>query len=57
VKSIIFFGIIDILQKWNSKKKIAGFTKSLTNEKKELSTVRPIFYAQRFSDFLTSCLE
>eukprot|EP01113_Clastostelium_recurvatum_P048170 TRINITY_DN8710_c1_g1_i1.p1 TRINITY_DN8710_c1_g1~~TRINITY_DN8710_c1_g1_i1.p1 ORF type:complete len:701 (-),score=185.25 TRINITY_DN8710_c1_g1_i1:44-2146(-) len=45
---IYYFGVIDFLQKYNSKKKIAGFAKSFKHEKKELSTVDPVFYMRRF---------
>ncbi|PRP84735.1 1-phosphatidylinositol-4-phosphate 5-kinase [Planoprotostelium fungivorum] len=59
------FGIIDVglhspstsddvqfLQKYDSKKKIAHFAKTLRHEKEELSTVNPELYASRFRDFL-----
>jgi len=45
---IYYIGLIDFLQKYNKKKKLAGFAKSLKYEKEELSTVDPVFYMERF---------
>jgi len=45
---IYHFGIIDFLQKYNKKKKIANFAKSLKYEKEAISTVDPTFYMSRF---------
>lgn len=42
-----FIGIIDILQKYNNKKRIANLAKSLRHAKDELSTVEPKMYAAR----------
>lgn len=49
--AIYFLGIIDILQKYNKKKKVAGFVKGIKHEKSTLSTVPPDQYAQRFCNF------
>eukprot|EP00727_Mastigamoeba_balamuthi_P010727 m51a1_g6277 hypothetical protein (1435) ;mRNA; f:187105-193505 len=43
-----YLGIIDILQKYDAKKKIAFFAKSLKYDKDLLSTVDPEYYAKRF---------
>jgi len=53
LKEIYYVGIIDILQKYNSKKKIAHIAKSLRYSKDALSTVGPTHYATRFKDFIT----
>lgn len=45
---VYHFGIIDFLQKYNKKKKIANFAKSLKYEKDQISTVDPVFYMSRF---------
>lgn len=45
---IYHFGIIDFLQRYNKKKKLANFAKSLKYEKEALSTVEPTFYMNRF---------
>ena len=42
------FGVIDFLQKFDTKKKFALFAKSLTHDKEGLSTADPAFYAKRF---------
>ena len=48
---LYFLGIIDILQKYNKKKKVAGFVKGIAHEKSTLSTVPPDQYARRFCKF------
>jgi len=45
---IYHFGIIDFLQKYNKKKKLANFAKTLKYEKEAISTVDPAFYMNRF---------
>jgi len=53
---LYFVGIIDFLQKYNKKKQIAHFAKSLRH-KGELSTVNPVHYASRFQEFINkSCV-
>jgi hypothetical protein len=54
---IYFVGIIDILQKWNAKKRIAGATKGLRYERIKLSTVNPKDYANRFLKFMNSVMD
>ena len=50
-KVIYFIGIIDILQKYNKKKKVAGFVKGIKYDQITLSTVPPDMYAKRFCEF------
>ena len=50
-KEIYFIGIIDILQKYNKKKKMAGFVKGMKYEQITLSTVPPDIYSKRFCQF------
>eukprot|EP01084_Bolivina_argentea_P083125 150513_1 len=50
-KQIFFIGIIDILQKYNNKKKVAGLIKGIRYEQITLSTVPPDMYANRFCQF------
>eukprot|EP01083_Nonionella_stella_P113037 333073_1 len=50
-KEIYLIGIIDILQKYNKKKKVARFVKGIKYEQSTLSTVPPDVYAKRFCDF------
>jgi len=55
-REVYHLGIIDILQKYDSKKKIAGFAKSFRHSRKELSTVHPKSYASRFVKFFESAV-
>jgi hypothetical protein len=45
---LYFFGIIDILTKYDAGKRLAGFFKTLKYDREQLSTVDPDFYARRF---------
>lgn len=45
---IYYIGIIDFLQKYNKKKKLANFAKSFKYDKEGLSTVDPTYYMNRF---------
>eukprot|EP01119_Soliformovum_irregulare_P025449 TRINITY_DN9430_c0_g1_i1.p1 TRINITY_DN9430_c0_g1~~TRINITY_DN9430_c0_g1_i1.p1 ORF type:complete len:356 (+),score=81.30 TRINITY_DN9430_c0_g1_i1:64-1068(+) len=56
-KFIYYLGIIDFLQKYNTKKKLAGAFKSLRHKKEELSTVEPAFYSNRFQKFLEKVVD
>lgn len=49
---IYFLGIIDILQFYNIKKHGETIVKGLTQNKRELSSVNPYFYASRFLRFI-----
>lgn len=51
-----YMGVIDILQKWNLKKKAEMSFKSFLLEKNQLSSIPPKDYAQRFIDFVTTKL-
>ena len=48
---LYFLGIIDILQKYNKKKKAAAFVKGMKYDSITLSTVPPDIYSTRFCDF------
>eukprot|EP01111_Echinosteliopsis_oligospora_P010396 TRINITY_DN3223_c0_g1_i1.p1 TRINITY_DN3223_c0_g1~~TRINITY_DN3223_c0_g1_i1.p1 ORF type:complete len:730 (-),score=223.28 TRINITY_DN3223_c0_g1_i1:92-2281(-) len=52
-----YIGIIDFLQKYNKKKKLAGFAKSLRYDKGELSTVEPSFYMTRFMGMVKKVIQ
>ena len=45
VPEIYFFGIIDILQTYNVKKRVEHFVKSFTDDKCVLSTLNTVSYA------------
>ena len=49
---IIYFGIIDILQDFNTKKKLEHGLKSLRLDPMTISSVEPNLYAKRFIGFL-----
>jgi len=51
-KEVFYLGIIDYLQKYNSKKKFFHFAQCLTKDKEEISNVNPRFYAKRFLEFI-----
>ena len=50
-KAIIFVGIIDILQKYNSQKKMETFLKSMKHNKLQISSIDPDKYADRMIEF------
>lgn len=47
-------GIIDILTPYDSKKKSEHFFKSLTQDKNEISAVKPKVYGNRFMGFIAT---
>eukprot|EP00968_Pinguiococcus_pyrenoidosus_P011482 scaffold923_cov256-Pinguiococcus_pyrenoidosus.AAC.59 len=51
---ILFLGIIDILQQYNTKKRAENFLKGFKYNRSQISAVRPDLYAQRFRDFLAA---
>jgi len=51
-KEAFYVGIIDYLQKYNSKKKLFHFAQCLTKDKEEISNVEPGFYKRRFIEFI-----
>ena len=51
-REIYYFGIIDLLQKWNNKKQIENIFKGLVNDRNQISAVSPKNYASRFVKFL-----
>jgi len=55
-KEIYYLGIIDYLQNYDKKKKIAHFAKSFKHVETDLSTVNPSLYASRFQKFLKKIL-
>ena len=54
-KSVLFLGVIDLLQEWTLGKQTEAFLKSkvLRRDEGGLSAVNPEQYAQRFVDFLS----
>lgn len=50
---IYFIGIIDILQKYDARKRFEQFFKSLRYDMDSISVAEPHLYAQRFVDFLS----
>lgn len=53
-KEIAYFGIIDVLQQYNTRKKLEHLLKSVRYEGDNISIVQPSYYAKRFVDFITS---
>ncbi len=51
---VYFFGIIDILQKWNTRKQMERFLKSFKYEKTDISVAHPQQYAKRFMAFMNN---
>lgn len=49
---VLYLGIIDILQKYNLKKKIEHACKSVQFDSLSISAVNPTFYNSRFLDFI-----
>lgn len=50
---VLCFGIIDILQEWNTRKVFERTFKSMTHDSYAISVAPPKLYAARFADFLT----
>ncbi len=48
---VYFVGLIDILQKYNKRKKLENWIKSVKYEQSSISSVPPDLYAQRMHDF------
>ncbi|KAI9361344.1 hypothetical protein BD770DRAFT_383228 [Pilaira anomala] len=55
--SLYFLGIIDILTPYDLKKKSEHFFKSITQDKNEISAVKPKVYGNRFMGFMAKALE
>lgn len=51
-KKVYFFGIIDILQEYNTRKFLERTFKALSNKKEAISVADPKFYAKRFFSFM-----
>ena len=49
---VLYLGIIDVLQEFNSKKKLESTVKGLIHGKEKVSVVDPDFYKKRFLRFL-----
>lgn len=56
-KEIYYFGIIDILQIYSSKKKLEHLFKSVAFKTETISIVEPSFYAKRFCTFLSKIVD
>ncbi|KAI8986488.1 hypothetical protein BDB01DRAFT_720192 [Pilobolus umbonatus] len=55
--SLYFMGVIDILTPYDMKKKSEHFFKSMTQDRKEISAVKPRVYGKRFMGFMAKTLE
>lgn len=51
---VYFFGIIDILVEYGIKKKMETKFKSMKHEKSAISSVEPLYYSNRFTQFVKS---
>lgn len=51
---VYFFGIIDILVEYGIKKKMETKFKSMKHDKATISSVEPVYYANRFTQFVKS---
>jgi len=57
-KKYIYLGIIDILQSYNTRKKIAHAIKTLRyGGEEKISTIKPVKYSQRFRSFLVKYID
>ncbi|KAL3937773.1 MAG: hypothetical protein SGBAC_007188 [Bacillariaceae sp.] len=54
---VYFMGIIDFLQHYNANKRFETFAKSVVNNSKEISSVKPSFYAKRLVKFISKFVE
>jgi len=57
VTEIYYFGMIDILIQYKSKKKMEHFMKAVVHGYEEVSVVHPDFYANRFFKFMEQLVE
>ncbi|KAI9267891.1 hypothetical protein BDA99DRAFT_435960 [Phascolomyces articulosus] len=55
--ALYYMGIIDILTPYDSKKKSEHFFKSMTQDKHQISAVKPLEYGERFMGFMAKTLE
>lgn len=53
-QEVYLIGVIDVLQDYNVKKKMAHSWKAMQVEEEKLSTVEPAMYASRFLTFIAS---
>jgi 1-phosphatidylinositol-4-phosphate 5-kinase len=53
---VYFCGLIDILQRFNAKKRVENVVKRIASTQKEISCVPPKVYADRMVDFLAPCI-
>ena len=57
-KEVYFIALIDILTRYNMKKRTAQAAKTVKHGTgAEISTVRPEQYAKRFMDFISKCID
>ncbi|XP_049850670.1 uncharacterized protein LOC126323721 [Schistocerca gregaria] len=55
-KEIYYCGIIDILQRYNGRKKLEHFFKSIPYNPDTISIVEPVYYAKRFLNFISNVI-
>ncbi len=53
---IYYLGIIDIFTSYNTTKKLEHFFRSITNDSKKISAIRPKKYGERFFKFIQDSL-
>lgn len=49
---VLYFGLIDILQTYRTRKKVEHFVKRLLHDGNAVSVIEPSKYASRFRDFM-----
>lgn len=54
---IYYLGLIDIFTKYGIKKRLETFIKSMGLDKKKISAVNPVYYADRFLRFVTKSIK
>jgi len=52
-----FFGIIDILTPYDTRKRVEHHVKALRYDRRGVSCCPPVFYAERFNDFMRTAFE
>eukprot|EP00475_Leptophrys_vorax_P023687 TRINITY_DN32483_c0_g1_i2.p1 TRINITY_DN32483_c0_g1~~TRINITY_DN32483_c0_g1_i2.p1 ORF type:complete len:193 (-),score=48.74 TRINITY_DN32483_c0_g1_i2:117-695(-) len=54
---IYYMGIIDILQQYNTKKKLERTVKSISSDVNTISSIKPSKYATRFTKFIANAVD
>lgn len=56
-RQLYFFGIIDILTPYDTRKKMEHHLKALRHDRRGVSCCPPVFYSERFNDFMRTAFE